>query len=172
MAVALVAICLIALLATRPAAENTLADSPLVGKQAPSLAGSTLTGGRFSLGEDRGKYVVVNFFASWCPACQVEEPQLVQFAAEQRRGTHVAVLGVLFSDSASNAVSFFRSNGATWPAITDPQGQIAITYGVTNPPESFLVAPDGMVLAKIVGGVTASGLDHLIAEAGSIGRER
>lgn len=164
-AAAVVAVSLVAVLATRPDAADTVASSPLVGKAAPSVSGVTLAGGRIDLASLRGRYVVLNFFASWCPPCQVEEPQLVQFAAARHGLAGPAVLGVVFGDSASNAASFVRANGADWPVITDPGGRLALSYGVAEPPESFLIAPDGRVAAEIVGGVTAAGLDRLIGEA-------
>ena len=75
------------------------------------------------------------------------------------------LLGVVFADSGSNAEGFARSNGVNWPIVTDAGGQVALAYGVSDPPASFLVAPDGRVVAEVVGGVTAQGLDQLIAEA-------
>jgi cytochrome c biogenesis protein CcmG/thiol:disulfide interchange protein DsbE len=164
-AVAGVTICLVAVLATRSAGENTTAASPLLGKPAPAIDSTSLGGAKVSLASYRGRYVVLNFFASWCQPCQLEEPQLVEFVAQHQGASAPAVLGVVFSDSAGNAAAFARSNGVTWPLVTDPAGLVALAYGVANPPDSFLVAPDGRVVAHVVGGVTASGLDQLIAES-------
>ena len=111
-----------------------------------------------------GKYVVINFFASWCEPCHVEEPELVAFNFEHYAKKDVAILGITFDDTASNATSFLRSNGATWPAIEDRSGSIAISYGVSEPPETFLISPEGIVLAKLIGPVTQKGLDSLIAK--------
>src|SRR5690349_14169878 len=93
-AAALLAVALIALLATRPSASDVLADSPLVGRPAPAVRGAALTGGTVSLSQYRGRYVVLNFFASWCPPCQIEEPQLVEFAAAHDKSGGAVVLGV------------------------------------------------------------------------------
>lgn len=164
-AVALVAVALVVLLATRPQAENVVAQSPLLGKVAPSVSGVTVTGSRTSLAGYRGRYVVLNFFASWCPACQQEEPQLVRFAADHRGTQAPAILAVVFSDSAGNALAFAANEGVTWPVVTDPAGSIALSYGVENPPDSFLISPNGRVLAEILGGVTTAGLDGLLREA-------
>lgn len=169
-AAALIAVALIVLLATRPSAEDVLADSPLIGKPAPAVTGPAITGGSVNLNQYRGRYVVLNFFASWCPACQIEEPQLVEFTAAHRKAADSAVLGVLFSDSASNALGFAKSNGVTWKVVNDQSGKIALAYGVADPPESFLIGPNGRVLAEILGGVTASGLDHLLGQAKALGR--
>lgn len=167
-AVAVAAICLVAVLATRPSGEDTVAASPLVGKPAPAIDAPRLGGGTVSLAGYRGRFVVVNFFASWCPPCQQEEPQLVEFAAAHRGKDAPAVIGVVFSDSAGNAASFARSNGVGWPIVTDAGGRIALAYGVADPPDSFLVGPDGRIVADVVGGVTADGLDRLIGEAQAV----
>ncbi len=164
--VAVAAVALVAVLAASPAAENVTSPTPLLGKQAPAIAGTSITGGgRVSLAGDRGHYVVVNFFASWCQPCQLEEPQLADFLSHHDRRHAVDVLGVVFGDSSANAAAFMRENGATWPAVDDASGQIAVDYGVDDPPQSFIVDPSGRVVVKIVGGVTTSGLEQLLASA-------
>lgn len=160
----LIAVGLIAVLATRPAATQTVVSSPLIGRAAPPITGTDLAGTRVSLAALRGRYVLVNFYASWCPPCQTEAPQLETFAYSHPAGQRVAVLGVVFSDSASNARAFEHEVGATWPSVADPGGHLAIAYGVDDPPQSFLVAPNGRVVARILGGVTAAGLDELVSD--------
>ncbi|MGA3353914.1 MAG: TlpA family protein disulfide reductase, partial [Acidimicrobiales bacterium] len=54
---------------------------------------------------------------------------------------------------------------ATWPSLVDPGERIAISYGVDDPPQSFLIAPDGRVVDRILGGVTVAGLDRLVEHA-------
>ena len=164
LAVGLVALVLVAVLASRPAATQTT-SSPLIGKLAPPLSGRNLTGGHSSLAALRGRFVLVNFYASWCPPCRSESPALVRFAYSRPYGQKVAVLGVVYGDTAPNAAAFERQVGATWPSVVDPSEQIAISYGVNDPPQSFLVAPDGRVLDRILGGVSATGLDRLVGRA-------
>jgi cytochrome c biogenesis protein CcmG/thiol:disulfide interchange protein DsbE len=154
----------IGVLATRPSAADQQARSPLLGQPAPAIVGSSITDGApFNLASLRGRYVVVNFFASWCGPCQQEQPQLVRFANEP--GGHNAIVGVLFSDTPGPARSFLRSNGGNWPVVADPDGVVALDYGVRGPPESYLVNPDGVVLAKFIGEVSADRLDQLVAVA-------
>ena len=162
--VGLGALVLVAVLATRPAATQT-ASSPLVGQPAPAVSGRNLAGGLSSLASLRGRFVLLNFFASWCPPCRTETPELVKFAYSHPDGQDVAVLGVVYGDTAGNATAFERQVGATWPSVIDPNEKIAINYGVDDPPQSFLIAPDGRVVDRILGGVTAVGVDRLVDRA-------
>ncbi|MBV8463384.1 MAG: TlpA family protein disulfide reductase [Acidimicrobiales bacterium] len=155
---------LVAVLATRPPASVALADSPLLGKPAPSLAGTTLSGSHFALPSRPGHYVVVNFFASWCEPCQQEGPELVRFAFEHDRTGDAQLVSVVFQDEDSTARSYQAQLGATWPTLSDPGGAIALAYGVRAPPTTFVVAPDGRVVASVIAPVTAADLDHVLAQ--------
>lgn len=157
---------LVAVLATRSTPPGTDAYSSLGGKIAPPVSGRAIVGGeQVSLASLRGKYVLLDFFASWCAVCEVEVPQIEAFLFTHRASHDVAVLGVDGADSASDGAAFLKRTGATWPAIEDSSGDIELAYGVTGPPASFLIAPDGRVIAKIVGGATAATLDRLVADA-------
>jgi cytochrome c biogenesis protein CcmG/thiol:disulfide interchange protein DsbE len=156
---------LVAVLATRPPATATEVDTPLVGQAAPPITGTTLGGTTFRLAALRGRWVIVNFFASWCPPCQQEQPELVAFDYAHRSPGDAALVGVVFDDSASTARGFMRSTGASWPAVVDPGGQIALDYGVRGPPETFFVSPDGRVVAHFDGPMTNASLDYWLARA-------
>ena len=163
---------LIAVLATRPSATTVEAQSPLVGRVAPAVAGVTVEGTLFSLPRAPGHYVVLNFFASWCIPCQLEGPELVTFEFQHRRAGTPSVVSVVFQDTTSSALAYQRKIGVTWPTMADPTNAIALAWGVREDPTSFLIAPDGRVVASIVGGVTAKGLDHLVARAEAKGYGR
>ena len=115
-----------------------------------------------------GHWVVVNFFASWCVPCQDEAPQLVDFAREHTATGSPLLLGIAYDDSASNARGFMQSTGANWTSVMD-SGDLKIAYGVTGPPETFVVAPEGTVLAHYIGPVTAGALNQVIAEGEASG---
>lgn len=166
MGVLAVAGALVAVLATSPQASYTEVDSPLLGKAAPAVSGTTLQGGHFDLSSLRGRWVVLNFFASWCPPCQQEEPDLVAFAFQHRRRGGAALVGIdSFGDTVSSALAFVHQAGATWPVVTDASGQIALDYGVRGPPETFVISPRGVVMVHLDGAVTSSGLDYWLAQA-------
>lgn len=158
---------LVAVLATRPQATASEVDTPLLGHVAPDIEATTLAGSHLSLSSYRGRWVVLNFFASWCPPCQQEEPELVTFAFHHRGGTDPALVGVVYDDSSSSAAGFLTSSGATWPAVPDPGGQIALDFGVRGPPETFLISPAGVVTVHLDGAVTAAGLDYWLSRAES-----
>jgi cytochrome c biogenesis protein CcmG/thiol:disulfide interchange protein DsbE len=165
--VALGALAGVVLLATRPQATALEVMSPLVGKPAPQISGVSLTGTPLNLSSMRGQFVIVNFFASWCQPCFDEQPQLIQFAFDHSHNSRI--IGVAFDDPASAARHFLKSTGANWPAIADPKGSIALAYGVRGPPETFVIAPSGLVVAHIDGPVTAKALHSIIARAVSEG---
>jgi cytochrome c biogenesis protein CcmG, thiol:disulfide interchange protein DsbE len=160
--VGLALIAFVAVLASRSTEQGTTAPSPLLGQPAPPITGvDVMNGHDVSLASERGHYVVVAFFASWCGPCVTETPQLVAFLYSER-AIHASVLGVIYNDSVGNAVSFLRSYGARWPAVADAKGAIAAEYGVDDPPEAFVVSPTGKVVAWIPGGVTEQRLLQIV----------
>jgi len=160
----LVLLLFVGVLATRKSAADKQAESPLLGHPAPTLAGTGIDGHDASLTAMKGKWVVVNFLASWCVPCKEEHPELVKFTQRHEAADDATVLGVIFDDTAPNVRHFFSQLGGTWPVIDDPDGHIALDYGVRGPPESFLVDPNGFVVWKGIGQVTANGLDGLVRQ--------
>ena len=158
------ALLIIALANGEPAATRAV-KSPLVGKPAPDIEGTTVDGGQASLAALKGKWVVVNFFATWCVPCRQEHPELVGFSEAHEAAGDAAVLGVIYSDNAQAVKEFRDKEGGRWSMLTDPKGRIALDYGVAGVPESFLISPDGVVVAKLLGGVRAGDLDQLLSRA-------
>jgi cytochrome c biogenesis protein CcmG, thiol:disulfide interchange protein DsbE len=160
--VAVLAVGFVAVLATREPATDRRRDSPLIGKVVPPLAGETLAGGNFDIDDHQGRWVVVNFFATWCVPCRIEHPELDAFDREHRRTGDAVLVSVLFDDDPASARTFFDRNGGDWPVVLDRDGLIASAFGTPKVPESYLVTPGGRVAAKFTGGVTQDGLDRAI----------
>ena len=102
---------LVALLWLSPKGEDASAvsRSPLIGKLAPALTGTTSDGASFDLDKFRGKWVLVNFFATWCPPCVAEQPELV--ALSESNADALQVVSVAYEDTAKNVEKFFAERG-------------------------------------------------------------
>jgi peroxiredoxin len=162
-----VVIALSGFLATRhPVSGATVAPSPLLGKRAPALKGQELGGGTFSLKSERGKIVIVNFWASWCEPCIQEAPELSTYAWHVRHDG-VVVVGVVFNDTVSSATDFAAHYGSLYPSVIDPGGTIALRYGVISPPTTFVIDRQGRVAATLLGATTAKQLAAVVAKVSS-----
>ncbi len=155
---------LIILLATRDPASKRAIDGRILGEVAPLIEGHDLDGQPYDIDDHRGSWVVVNFFSTTCVPCIVEHPELVAFSKTHAATGAASVVSVAFDDSASSVAEFFADNGGQWPVLTEDTGSIAVNYGVTGVPESYLIAPTGVVAAKLIGGVTAADLDARIVD--------
>ncbi len=147
----------LALLATVHASP---AGSPLVGKPAPALEGPTLDGrGRVGLASFPGRWVLVDFAASWCFPCREEMPQLQAFA-KTAAAHHAVVLMVAYDQGDQAALRSYVAPFATWPTIADPSAQIS--WATSGVPDSYLVAPDRTVVEYVSSGLSAGQVDRTI----------
>jgi cytochrome c biogenesis protein CcmG/thiol:disulfide interchange protein DsbE len=129
-----------------------------VGKRAPDFTARTLDGSRtVRLSDLRGQVVVLNFWSSWCAECRVEHPALMQVWSRYR-DQGVVVLGMDFDDANSAARSFASRLEIGYPVLSDPGDRTALAYGVTGPPETFLIGPDGTIEGRTIGPVGATAL--------------
>jgi cytochrome c biogenesis protein CcmG, thiol:disulfide interchange protein DsbE len=134
-----------------------------VGDTAPdkslSVLGGTTTG---EIADYRGKWVLVNFWASWCEPCRTESPILEDFQNEHG-GDRFTVLGINLYDSTDDALSFTHRYGLTYPQLREAGGDDRKeAYGMTGFPESFLIDPQGKIALIRRGPVSESYLQQAV----------
>ena len=159
--VGLVMALLVVLLVTRKADDDRPTTSPVVGKEAPAVNGRALIGERFDMGAT-DRWVMVNFFATWCVPCIQEHPELRAFAEAHAKDGTAEVVSVAYGDTSARVRDFFAKRGGGWTVLDADGGRTALDWGVTKVPESFLVSPTGVVVERFEGGVTRKGLDAYI----------
>jgi cytochrome c biogenesis protein CcmG/thiol:disulfide interchange protein DsbE len=96
--------------------------------------------------------------------CRNEHPELIKFADEQTSLADGAELFTVVNDDSDEAVSaFFNEKGGDWDKVRDPDGTIAVAFGVAKVPETWVIDPSGFVRMRVAGEVTASLLSTRIA---------
>ena len=144
--------------------------SPLVDRPAAKFTLTSYAGEPMSLDAQRGKVVVLNFWASWCyPACYEEAPVLER-GWQTYRDRGVVVMGVDIQDKAEAGKTFIDKFSLTFPNALDPTGRVSVDYGVYGVPETFFIDAKGNIRAKHVGAVTEEvfrrEVERLLAERG------
>lgn len=139
------------------------APPPAYRLPAPPLSGEDLGGQPRDLASLEGSVVIVPVWASWCGPCRDEVPVL-EDALARWGADDLAVLGINMRDRDDSARQFLAEHGASYPSVVDPRGTVAVGWGVTTLPVTFLVDRDGQVVARHTGVVTNEWLDRVVAE--------
>ncbi|WP_285008986.1 TlpA disulfide reductase family protein [Pedobacter faecalis] len=120
-----------------------------LGATAPNFTQKDVDGKPVSLSDYRGKYVLVEFWASWCSPCRAESPNLIkQYAAYKDKGFEI--LGVSVDSDKAKWMDAIKKDGLTWTQVSDLKGwenDVRKIYGVTQVPANFLIDPTGKIIA-------------------------
>jgi len=133
----------------------------------PDLAGSSLDGDKLRLSDYRGKVVLINAWASWCPPCRGEAPE-VRRVQEKWGGRGVQVLGLDNDSRRSAGLAFQKRYHLDYPSLHDPSGKqlLRLPHGLVSTnglPFTIVVDPEGRVAAARMGPVTEAGLAKVLA---------
>lgn len=136
---------------------------PRTGDVAPAFSAQALDDRPIALADHRGKVVLLDFWATWCPPCVASMPHLEQISSDYR--DRVVVLGVNQEPGDEETVRRFLSDrGITFPSVVDP-GPIHVEYGVFSYPSSFVIDRDGVIRASFRGPAPAAQLRRALDDA-------
>lgn len=120
------------------------------GQAAPDFVLETAAGERLQLADLRGRPVVLNFWATWCPPCRAEMPDLEALYAKGRE-QGLVVVGINLQESGVSVKAFQERHGLTFPLALDTEGAVTKAYGVIPLPTTYFVDRQGRVTARLQG---------------------
>ncbi len=141
-----------------------LATMLLVCSQALAAVDFTLPGidgKRYSLSDFRGKWVVVNYWATWCPPCRAEIPDLIEFHEQNKE--RAVVLGVAYEQiSVERLRKFAKKFAINYPILMVEPGSSEVLGPIPGLPTTYLVSPEGKVVAQQAGMITGKAIEKFI----------
>lgn len=124
---------------------------PVEKSPAPEVIVNSLAGAPLKLSDLKGKVVLLNFWATWCPPCRSEIPSMMKLN-KTMAGKPFQMVAISIDEGGKPAIeSFFQESGFSLPAYTDADNQAAKIYGVTGVPETFIIDRQGVIVKKVIG---------------------
>jgi thiol-disulfide isomerase/thioredoxin len=124
---------------------------------APDFSLSGLDGATYTLSDLRGRWVVVNFWATWCLPCVEEMPALQLIADDYSES--LVVLGINIREDVLDITPFINAYTIRYPILLNPDDATLIAYNVVNLPQTLIVAPDGELVYRSFGPLTAAAFE-------------
>ena len=143
-------------LALRPSYDPQALPSAMIDKEAPQFDLAGLSGEGLSRDGLKGGPVLINFFASWCVPCRVEQPVLMRLANRE----HVPLYGIDYKDQPEDAAKLLAQFGDPYRRVgLDPDGRVGLDFGVYGVPETYVLDSTGHIRKRFVGPLTAEQVD-------------
>jgi thiol-disulfide isomerase/thioredoxin len=158
---------------TPATSQQTQTSTPVAvveGAIAPDFTVQDLSGQEQKLSDLKGKVVLVNFWATWCPPCREEIPSMMKLN-KAMAGKPFQLLAISIDEGGKKDIeAFFNKTGMSLPAYIDSNGALGTLYGITGVPETIIVDKQGIVQKRVVGGIDWVGADALAYLNGLINR--
>ncbi|MBA7628305.1 Thiol-disulfide oxidoreductase ResA [subsurface metagenome] len=135
-----------------------------VGELAPAFTLTDLRGKQVSLNDFQGKTVILNFWATWCPPCRAEMPEIEALYQEYKdRG--VVIIGVDIQETEQEVRQFVQENGYSWTFLLDTSGRVAANYKIVALPTTFFLDTEGLIQTVYIGSMTKREMETKLTEA-------
>jgi peroxiredoxin len=146
------------------AASSLSAQNIREGAAAPDFQLTLSTGKQVKLSDYRGKAVLLHFWATWCPPCRVELPEMNKLAAKLagEKNAELTFLAVCVSDQEKSRADFMKKNGYSFTGGLDADDSVAMKYGIQGIPTSVLISADGKIEKIHVGAMSSPALADFI----------
>lgn len=145
------------------AKAGELEPAPEAGHPAPDFALTDLDGNTVRLSDLRGKVVFINFWATWCPPCRAEMPE-IEAVHQEYKDKGVVVIGVDISEPESTVRQYIQRGGFTWTIVMDSTGEVARNYNIAAIPTSFFLDREGVIRAVNIGAMTKRAMEEKLAK--------
>lgn len=134
------------------------------GNLAPDFELRTVDGKAMKLSSLRGKKVIVNFWATWCPPCRLEMPEMEKFYTKNKNeGIEILAVNLTKAEkSRADVPAFIEAYGITFPVLLDENSDVARLYKVSSIPASFIIDTQGVIREKIVGPMTYDSMEKMV----------
>lgn len=146
--------------------DESIPAEPVPGAPAPDFMLKTLDGNELNLSQFQGQPVMINFWASWCPPCRLEMPELVlAYEIHQPEGFTILAINLTIQDSIPDVKAFVDEFNMTFPVLLDETGEVTmVLYRLRGLPTSVFIGRDGQIKRVHIGAMTAEQIEAFIAE--------